>query len=39
MAVSFFQCGVSQFLMRNYEDAYGSFDSALGHMRENQIIE
>ena len=39
MAVSFFQSGVSYFLLGRYAEAQTDFENAFLYMRENQIIE
>lgn len=39
LAVSFFQCGVSRFLMGDHVLAEREFSSAMQHMRGNQIID
>lgn len=39
LAVSFFQSGVSNFLLAKYQAAQSDFENAELHMRENQIIE
>ncbi|CAE6341410.1 unnamed protein product [Rhizoctonia solani] len=38
LAVAYFQCGVSNFLLGNYEEAYRDFDEALLYLRGNQAI-
>ncbi|KAJ8696253.1 hypothetical protein PTI98_006135 [Pleurotus ostreatus] len=38
LAVAYFQCGVSNFLLARYELAYKDFDEALLYLRGNQAI-
>lgn len=38
LAVAYFQCGVSNFLLGEYELAYKDFDEALLYLRGNQAI-
>ncbi|KAF8756689.1 NADPH oxidase regulator [Rhizoctonia solani] len=38
LAVAYFQCGVSNFLLGRYEEAYQDFDEALLYLRGNQAI-
>ena len=38
LAVAYFQCGVSNFLLQRYEMAYKDFDEALLYLRGNQSI-
>ncbi|KAF8178509.1 NADPH oxidase regulator NoxR [Mycena galopus ATCC 62051] len=38
LAVAYFQCGVSNFLLERYELAYKDFEVALLHLRGNQSI-
>lgn len=38
LAVAYFQCGVSNFLLGRFEDALKEFEDALGHLRQNQTI-
>ncbi|CCO29284.1 Neutrophil cytosol factor 2 Short=NCF-2 [Rhizoctonia solani AG-1 IB] len=38
LAVAYFQCGVSNFLLGQYEEAYRDFDEALLYLRGNQAI-
>ncbi|KAG8716362.1 hypothetical protein FRC11_001604 [Ceratobasidium sp. 423] len=38
LAVAYFQCGVSNFLLGHYEEAYRDFDEALLYLRGNQAI-
>ncbi|KAH7334881.1 hypothetical protein B0J17DRAFT_601714 [Rhizoctonia solani] len=38
LAVAYFQCGVSNFLLGLYEEAYRDFDEALLYLRGNQAI-
>ncbi|KAG8905113.1 hypothetical protein FRB99_000677 [Tulasnella sp. 403] len=39
LAVGYFQCGVSNFLLGRYELAYKDFDEALVHLRSNPFID
>ncbi|KAJ7156403.1 hypothetical protein C8R46DRAFT_910038 [Mycena filopes] len=39
LAVAYFQCGVSNFLMARYEFAYRDFREAMSHLRGNQCID
>ncbi|KAJ7873703.1 hypothetical protein B0H13DRAFT_2348935 [Mycena leptocephala] len=39
LAVAYFQCGVSNFLLARYDLAYRDFREALRHLRENQTID
>ncbi|KAG9049167.1 hypothetical protein FS837_010986 [Tulasnella sp. UAMH 9824] len=39
LAIAYFQCGVSNFLLGRYQFAYKDFDVALKHLRENQWID
>lgn len=36
--IRYFQCGVSNFLLGKYEDAFRNFDDALLYLRGNQAI-
>ncbi|KAG8926046.1 hypothetical protein FRC00_003338 [Tulasnella sp. 408] len=36
LAIAYFQCGVSNFLLGRYQFAYKDFDVAFKHLRENQ---
>ncbi|KAI0686524.1 hypothetical protein C8Q76DRAFT_636177 [Earliella scabrosa] len=38
LAVAYFQCGVSNFLLTRYDAAYNDFSSALLYLRGNQFI-
>ncbi|TFK80518.1 hypothetical protein K466DRAFT_591793 [Polyporus arcularius HHB13444] len=38
LAVAYFQCGVSNFLLARYDAAYNDFSSALLYLRGNQFI-
>lgn len=38
LAVSYFQCGVSNFLLERYEDAMTEFDKAYLYLRSNMMI-
>ncbi|KAG9096718.1 hypothetical protein FS749_007879 [Ceratobasidium sp. UAMH 11750] len=38
LAVAYFQCGVSNFLLDRYDEAHGDFDDALLYLRDNQFI-
>lgn len=38
LAVAYFQCGVSNFLLQRYDLAFRDFDSALLHLRGNENI-
>ncbi|KAJ1306172.1 hypothetical protein OPQ81_010882 [Rhizoctonia solani] len=38
LAVAYFQCGVSNFLLGRYEEAHRDFDEALLYLRGNQAI-
>ncbi|KAJ7734286.1 hypothetical protein B0H16DRAFT_1676785 [Mycena metata] len=38
LAVAYFQCGVSNFLLQRYEPAYKDFEEALLYLRGNQAI-
>lgn len=38
LAVAYFQCGVSCFLLGRYEEAYREFDEALLYLRGNQAM-
>ncbi|KZT58649.1 hypothetical protein CALCODRAFT_432156 [Calocera cornea HHB12733] len=38
LAVAYFQCGVSNFLLNRFEDAYRDFDDAVLYLRGNQAI-
>ncbi|EFI28161.1 NADPH oxidase regulator NoxR [Coprinopsis cinerea okayama7 len=38
LAVAYFQCGVSNFLLQRYELALKDFEEALLHLRQNQTI-
>ncbi|CAE7186647.1 unnamed protein product [Rhizoctonia solani] len=38
LAVAYFQCGVSNFLLGLYEEAYADFDEAFVYLRGNQAI-
>ncbi|KAG9104521.1 hypothetical protein FRC06_001607 [Ceratobasidium sp. 370] len=38
LAVAYFQCGVSNFLLGRYDEAFGDFDEALVYLRGNQAI-
>ncbi|KAJ6506865.1 hypothetical protein C8R45DRAFT_894334 [Mycena sanguinolenta] len=39
LAVAYFQCGVSNFLLQHYDLAYRDFREALRHLRDNQTID
>jgi len=39
LAVAYFQCGVSNFLLGSYEDAHADFDEAYQHLRGNLTID
>lgn len=39
LAIAYFQCGVSNFLLGRYQFAYKDFDVAFKHLRENQWID
>ncbi|KAF8206770.1 hypothetical protein K438DRAFT_1816401 [Mycena galopus ATCC 62051] len=39
LAVAYFQCGVSNFLLTHYDLAYRDFREALRHLRDNQTID
>ncbi|KAF7344255.1 P-type phospholipid transporter [Mycena venus] len=39
LAVAYFQCGVSNFLLARYDLAYRDFREALRHLRNNQTID
>ncbi|KAJ6528958.1 hypothetical protein B0H19DRAFT_1242969 [Mycena capillaripes] len=39
LAVAYFQCGVSNFLLARYDFAYRDFREALSHLRDNQTID
>ncbi|KAJ7347537.1 hypothetical protein DFH08DRAFT_779733 [Mycena albidolilacea] len=39
LAVAYFQCGVSNFLLARYDLAYRDFREALRHLRDNQTID
>ncbi|KAJ7912301.1 hypothetical protein B0H13DRAFT_2191176 [Mycena leptocephala] len=39
LAVAYFQCGVSNFLLGRYDLAYRDFREALRHLRDNQTID
>ncbi|KAG8962857.1 hypothetical protein FRC03_003700 [Tulasnella sp. 419] len=38
LAVAYFQAGVSNFMLQNYEEAFQDFEEALLHLRGNQAI-
>jgi len=38
LSVAYFQCGVSNFLLNRYEEAYKDFDDAVLYLRGNQAI-
>ncbi|KAF8608272.1 hypothetical protein BDV93DRAFT_519319 [Ceratobasidium sp. AG-I] len=38
LAVAYFQCGVSNFLLGRYDEAFGDFNEALLYLRGNQAI-
>ncbi|TFK23678.1 NADPH oxidase regulator NoxR [Coprinopsis marcescibilis] len=38
LAVAYFQCGVSNFLLQRYDLALKDFEEALSHLRQNQTI-
>ncbi|KAJ7884136.1 hypothetical protein B0H14DRAFT_2238099, partial [Mycena olivaceomarginata] len=38
LAVAYFQCGVSNFLLTRYDFAYHDFHEALRHLRDNQTM-
>ncbi|KAJ7463022.1 hypothetical protein FB451DRAFT_977682, partial [Mycena latifolia] len=39
LAIAYFQCGVSNFLLARYDLAYCDFREALRHLRDNQTID